>query len=171
MTAPATTAWPSVVAKHHAALIKDQIRRGRAHTTQPQTDPHVTQLAKDVLSRNDDPRRRGIEQVLELTIDLARRGALEDAEGVGCLLIAIARHEYHTAHPERSGMSVSVREAHLAEEKAEGLCDEAEAAFAHEPTQSNYMRYLTASAAHVRARLLLDDSVRAEILRQREAMP
>lgn len=158
-----TTARRQVVARH-ASLLKDQIRRGRAHTTEPQTDPYVVQLSKDILSREDDPRRKGVEQTLEILLDIARRGAIDDAEAACFLMLSMVREEYREAHPERSGAGMSVREAHIAEEVAEGECEALEAAMAHEPTLSNKLAYLTARAKHLRAIQQLDDAVRASVV-------
>jgi len=162
-----TTVVPRRVASH-AKLAKDLVRAGRSRTTIPQQNPYVAQLAKDLLSREGAP-RRAFDQVASLIADLAQRGQLEDAESVGLMYVAIARFEYQKAHGAAPSMSRA--QAHMAEEEAEASVELAETAFAHEPTVGNYLRYLTASAAHIRARVQLDDVIRQELVKANAGEP
>lgn len=160
---PTTTFAPRVA--RHARLVKEQLRSARSRTTRPQTDPYVRHLAKEILSRETEPRRRGVEQTCALVGDLAGRGELEDAEAVGYLLIAVAQQEYRATHPETLA-PLDVATAHIAEQRAEGIVNDAETEMSHHPTVANYLRYLTARAGHVRAVERLDESVRAELVRE-----
>lgn len=155
-----TSIVPRRVARH-AALTKDLVRAGRSRARRPQQNPYVAQLAKDLLSREGAP-RRAFDQVASLIADLAHRGRLEDAESIGLMYVAIARFEHQKEHG--AGPALTRAEAHLAEEEAEGAVELAETAFAHEPTVGNYLAYLIRSAAHVRARLQLDDVIRRELV-------
>jgi hypothetical protein len=152
-------------AASHAAVVKDALRQGRSHATIPQSDLYVVHLAKDILSRDSVTSRKSVEQVIALVIDLAQRATLEDAEAIGYTLVAIARDEFAKAHPNVCHL-VSVGAAQMIEEQCEGRVDEAEALMAYEPTVSNYLNYLAASAAHLRARTQLDDAVRGEVVKK-----
>lgn len=156
-----TTGMFRAVAHGYAKVMKDTLRRGRARAKLPRTFGYVTQLAKDVLSR---ARSKCFEQVIALTMDLARREGIEDAEQMGLHLIAIARAEFARFHP--SPLCLSIEDAQLAEERAEAAVEEAEMYLAyHVADVSAQERYLVASAAHQRTRLTLDTAVRAKRIR------
>lgn len=158
---PTTTNKSAAVARH-AERVKQTLRFARSRATATQTDPYTRQLAKDTLSRD---RSRCIEQCVALVVDVAQRGSLEDAEAIGLELLAIARAEWGAAHPEERDVQLSVEEAHMLEEHAEGLVEEMETAMAHTPTLTNRLKYLATAAAHTRARRELDAAVRRENLR------
>lgn len=159
---PTTTFTATVVRR--ARLMKDALRSARSRTEQPQTDPYIRGLAKEILSREDQPRRRAVEQVCALVDDLAHRGSLEEAESIGYLFVAIAQHS-HAALAGALSVSIDIATAHMAEECAEADVEQAECAMAHPPhTISKYLAYLTASAAHIRARHQLDAVIRHAVI-------
>jgi hypothetical protein len=139
-------------------LVKDAIRQGRARTTQSQRNGYTRQLAKDVLSRGDDPRSRCVEQIVALVVDVVQRGKLLDAYEIIWRLTSVAVEAHHQEHGAEPDMTWE--EAHLAEEHAEGLVEEAETALVHRPTRANLDRYLFAAAAHEQARTNLNRIVR-----------
>lgn len=164
---PATTTTDHglvATVRRHAATLKDALRRSRSLAKKKQTDPYVTQLAKDALSRE---RSKCVFQVTALVVDLAMRGSLEDAEAIGLHLSAIARAEHAAAHPDGQPVELSIQEAHLAEERAEGAVEEAETGMAHNPgSLSHELAYLSAAAVHQRARRELDAAVRRSVAKQ-----
>lgn len=152
-------AFRRTVARHTETL-KSYLRQARARTSAAQSVEWTRNIAKAVLS---SLKCKAVEMLVALVVDAARRAdAPEHAEQVGLHLAAIARSEWAASHPER-GPRLSVREAHILEERYEGVCDEAEAQMAHEPTLAHRMRYLAASAELARARQMLDDAVRREV--------
>lgn len=154
----------SPVVVRHAETLRDALRRSRSLATAKQTDPYVSQLAKDALSRE---RSKCVLQVTALVVDLAQRGSLEDAESIGLHLCAIARSEHAARHPDGRIVELSIQEAHLAEERAEGAVEEAETAMAHNPDSlSHQLAYLSAAAVHERARRALDAAVRRSVAAQ-----
>lgn len=164
MRARHTTTGPTPVVARHAETVKSAFRRSRSLTTAKQADPYVTQLAKDALSRD---RSKCVLHVTALVVDLAQRGSLEDAEAIGLHLQAIARAEYAATHPDGRVVELSIQEAHLAEERAEGIAEEAETGMAHNPgSLSHQLAYLSAAAVHQRARRDLDAAVRRSVTEQ-----
>lgn len=158
----ATSAFPSstsrtAVVSRHAARVKETIRAGRSRATIKQSWDFVRNLAKKVLTSG---RSQCIEHTTALIIDLAHRGHLEDAEAIGHEFIAIARAEHAAKHGEP--VQLSVDEAHIAEEIAEGEVEVAETAMARANTPTNRIRYLQLAARHERARTALDAAVRRE---------
>lgn len=151
---PTTPRAPSVA--RHAATLLDMIRATWARCRRPQT-----QLAKDVFRG----RSKAVEHVCELIVELAHAPGttLEEVEGLGLALAAIARSEHAAAHTAAPRLSVA--EAHLLEEHAEGACDEAEARMAHNPSLGAYLNFLGKSAELNRARRILDESVRLQVAR------
>lgn len=148
----------------HAETVRDALRRSRSLAKAKQTDPYVTQLAKDALSRD---RSKCVLQVTALVVDLAQRGSLEDAESIGLHLCAIARSEHAATHPDGRKVELSIQEAHLAEERAEGAVEEAETGMAHNSDSlSHQLAYLSAAAKHQRARRDLDAAVRRSVAEQ-----
>lgn len=143
-----------------ASVVKDAIRRERARAPRGTSNDYVTQLAKDALTKG---RSKCVEQVVAFVVELAQRGQLEGAVLIARELQFAARAEYERLHPARE---LTLAEAHIAEECAEGAAEEAETAFVHSPTRGNADRYLAASVVHVTARERLDDVVR----RMREAI-
>lgn len=120
--------------------------------------PYAVSMQKAVLSGKQC---KAVQIVQLLNMDIAHGVKTpEEAEQFGLALAATARSEWAAAHPDQHTAQLSVREAHLLEERCEGQCDEAEAAMAHEPTFSTYTRYLSASAALSAARRELDRAVR-----------
>jgi hypothetical protein len=162
-----TTASARRVARH-TSLTKETFRAARSRAIVPcHTNPYAAHLAKDLLSRESEPRRRSMDHTAALVADLAHRGSLEDAESPGQLLIAIARHEHALAHPETANPHpLSIEEAHIAEEQAEGIVEEWETRMAHDASPSNCLGYLAARAAHRRTCEVLDEAVRAAIVAQ-----
>lgn len=119
-------------------------------------------VAKAVLSSR---RSRAIEQVVTLVIDVAQRGSLEEAEAIGLELVAIARAEYAAAHPSERLAQLSIDEASIGEQLAQGERECAETAMNLHPTPTNRIRYLAASAKHSTAVKALDDAVRRDLAR------
>lgn len=159
-----TTTGASPVVARHAETVKSAFRRSRSLAKAKQEDPYVTQLAKDALSRD---RSKCVLQVTALVVDLAQRGSLEDAEAIGLHLCAIARAEYASAHPEGVTVELSISEAQLAEERAEGAVEEAEMSMAQNPgSLKHQLDYLSAAAVHQRARRDLDAAVRRSVANQ-----
>lgn len=155
-----TTTNAHAAVSRHAASLKQTIRGARSRATVKQADEYTRNVAKAVLSSE---RTRAVEQVVALVVDVAQRGSLEDAEAIGLHLAAIARAEHAAARPMEIRGVLSVPEAHALEEHAEGAVEEAETAMAHHPgSASHYLNYLTAAAAHTRARRQLDEAVRFE---------
>lgn len=158
------TTGPAPVVARHAETVKSAFRRSRSLATEKQVDPYVTQLAKDALSRD---RSKCVLQVTALVVDLAQRGSLEDAEAIGLHLCAIARSEHAARHPDGRIVQLSIQEAHLAEERAEGIVEEAETGMAHNADSlSHQLAYLSAAALHTRARRDLDAAVRRSVTEQ-----
>lgn len=151
-SAPTTNLRATVA--HYANALRETVRSVRASAPRGTGDPAVRQLAKDYLSR---PREKGIEHIVALIVDQARRGDLVGAERIGRELIGIARLEYRRV---QDVTPVSLAEAHRAEEHAEGLLDEAECALAYERSPANVERLLERSAAYHIAREQLDDCAR-----------
>ena len=148
-----------------AALLRDIVRSGRSHTHRPQDNGYVAQLAKDVLSRVGDRRHiKCLELTAALIADIGARGELEDAEAVGYMLIAVARHAHHSAHPDYTKPVRSMRELRLAEEQAEAEQELAETRFDYEPTQTNRLALLRATATHMRAEQEMLDGVRSSLV-------
>lgn len=157
-----TTILSASVARH-AASLKAALRRafslidGRGKAV-PQSK-YISRLKKAVLS---SLRCKAVEIVCALVVDLARRGSVEEAEAIGHHLVAIARAEHAAAYG--AGVQLSVSEAQLLEEEAEGVVERAEMAMAQNPNSlSHKLAYLAAAAAHQRARKLLDEAVRREV--------
>jgi hypothetical protein len=157
----ATTAIPHRVARH-SELTKDLVRAGRSRTRVTQQNPYVSQLAKDLLSRQGAP-RPAFDQVAWLVADLAQRGELEDAEAIGHLYIAIARFEYERTHGRAPLLNIG--EVHLAEEQAEAAVEIAEIEMRNNPGSiSHYLNYLRCAAAHERRRSQLNELARREVV-------
>lgn len=157
---PNTTFGAAV--SRHASSLKDFVRR--AFMRRPRTIQYMRNLGKNVFSRNPST-SKCLEQTVAFVIDEAINGSLEEAKSIGEQLIAIAISEHAAAHPELRNVQFSVEEAHLLEEHAEGLVEEAETAMAHNPTLANRMKYLAAAADHECKRRVLNAAVRREVAR------
>lgn len=154
-----STTRQSLVSRY-ASSLKDAIRYARSWTTRPQTTEYTRNLAKKVLSSESS---ECVEQVCTLIMDAAQRGTLEEAEAIGLTFAAIARAEWHRTHPAVDAAPLTIAEAHLLAERAEGECDEAEARMAHDPSVTNCLGYLAASARLSRAQHVLDEAVRMQV--------
>ena len=161
LSLPHTTGMGAAVARH-AERLKECFRWARSRATRKQENEYTRQLAKDVLSSD---RRKSIEHVCALVVDIAQRGSLEDAEAIGQSLIAIARSEHAAAHPGKD-VELSRAEAHIAEEQAEGDVEICETRMALEPSTTNLIAFLAASARHARARRELDAAVRRDLAKR-----
>lgn len=149
---------PRAVVARHAKRVTETVQWARSRTTRKQTDEHARSVAKKCLSSN---RSKAIEYVVTLVVDAAQRGSLEDSEAIGLHLVAIARAEHAAANPETLTAQLSVKEAQMLEEAAEGDVEQAEMAMAqNEDSLSHQLRYLAAAAAHTRTRRQLDAAVR-----------
>lgn len=127
-------------------LVHTQFRRARSLTTSKQTNEQARQLAKNELTRNQT---KAVERILLLIADAVQRGApLEEVETVPLLLLAQAREEYATKHG--APLAISRADAHQMEEEAEGEMEEAETAYAYNPSIANATRLLIAQAKHRR---------------------
>lgn len=155
--AQTTTAALRAVVSRHASTLKNALRHAFARTTVPQGD-YIRALKKAVLS---SIRCRAVELVVALVVDLAHRGSVEEAEGIGLQLAAIARAEHASVHGTPTRLSIA--EAQLLEEEAEGVVERAEMAMAQNPgSLSHRLAYLAAAGAHERTRKVLNDAVRRE---------
>lgn len=154
-----STSAPGLVSRY-AGRIKDVLRYARGTADRKQTDEYARNVAKKCLSSD---RSKAIEYCVALVVDAAQRGTLEEAEAIGLELVAIARAEHAATHPAEPVARLSLAEAHLQAERAEGECDEAEAQMAHDPSVTNCLRYLAASARLTRAQRGLDDAARARV--------
>lgn len=153
-----TTTLASAVSRH-AQRLRETFRYVRSRTTRPQDCETTRNIAKACLSSE---KSKAIEHVVAMTVDIARRGTAEDAEAVGLALVAIARAEW--AAVNQAGPQMSVQEAQLAEEEAEGLVNRAEMDMAHNPGSATHaLRYLSAASTHQRARRELDAAVRRQL--------
>ena len=155
-----TTTIPHLAVERHASRLKDVIRYVRSRCTLKQVGDVARNVAKAVLSSR---RSRAIEQVVTLVIDVAQRGTLEEAEAIGLELVAIARTEYAAAHPSERPAQLSIDEASIAEQAAQGERECAEKAMDLFPTTTNRLRFLAASRRYEAAAKVLDDAVRREL--------
>jgi hypothetical protein len=157
-----TTTRAGAVARH-AARLRETIRFAQSRASRQRDDEYARNVAKACLSSE---RSKAIEHVVVLTVDAARRGDLGAAEAIGLHLQAIARCEHAAVHGE--GPQLSVQEAQLLEEEAEGEVERAEMAMAQNPTSlSHALVYLTAASKHERARRDLNAAVRRQIAESR----
>ena len=159
---PSTTTPTDTVARH-AASLRSAIGWAWSRCTAKQDNPSATNLYRDAVTR-DELRSKCLEQVCTLVIDIARRGTLEDAESIPLHLSAIARAEWASANPDGTQVELSVAEAHIAEEIAEGACDAAETRMCYDPSLSNRLAYLASLAALKRAQRDLELAVRRQVV-------
>jgi hypothetical protein len=166
-----TTSAIRLAVQRYAPGVKDAIRAVRCRLTgRAQGDPYLTPIAKSILSYSPS-RSAAIEHVLAFVIDAAWRGDLADAEQLGRELQGIARVEYERRHPS---MQLTLAEAHAAEQRAEGIKNDAETALIHaRRADGTYPRaeivaFLAADAVYDVAARRLGDTVRrldAEVCR------
>lgn len=165
LTLGSTTTYRAAVARHSTRL--RELFRAALSRTKPRRHSeyeYSRHVAKAVLSSD---RSKALEHVVALVIDLAQRGHLEDATSIGEQLIAIARVEHAAVNQQPDAPQLSVDEAHLAEEYAEGAVEVAETALARNPhSLSHALAYLNAAATHTRTRRELDAAVRREFANQ-----
>lgn len=158
VTLGTTTTFGAAVARHTATL-KDILRAAFSRTGKPQSD-YIRRLKKAVLS---SLRCKAVEILVAFVVDLAHRGSLEEAEGIGLQLAAIARAEYASAHPGETEVQLSFAEASIAEESAQGEMENAEEMLKHFPTLTNRLRLLAASGKYERAKRARDEAVRRQV--------
>lgn len=156
---PSTTSVASAVSRH-ARRLKDAFRFVRSRATRKQDDEYTRGIAKACLSSE---KSKAIEHVTTLIVDIARRGELAEAESLGHEFIAIARAEYLASHPTEQTRQLSVDEAGLAEQAAQGERECAEKAMDLFPTATNKLRFLASSLKYSAAAGALDAAVRREL--------
>lgn len=155
---------PSVreAVSYHSERVRSVIRAARSRINHKRcpSDPYVSGLAKAALG---DRRSKCIEQITSFVIDIAQRGALEDAESIAEALRGAARAEWNRAHAR---CTESYADAWAAESDAQKRQDDCERAFALDPSETNEIRWQAAKAVYVVACDRLSDAMRREIQRR-----
>jgi hypothetical protein len=142
----------------HAETVRDVLRRGRSNATRGNAPQYVSNLAKAVLSRPEWRRAKCVEQLVALVLDMARRGAVNDAVQFCDELKAIAIGEHRRLQADTLP---SLFQAHMREQHAQSLREEAEAALTHEQTPAAIELFLQTSTGYRTALEEMDEVVRA----------
>lgn len=147
-----------VLVERHARTLKDIVRWVRDRCVLKQDAEYARNAAKANLSSD---KSKAIEQVIALIIDVAQRGSVENAAMIGEHFAAIAYAE----HPDPT-VELSLTEAHILEEQAEGEVEVWETKMARDSSATNILGYLGAAARHSAARRQLNRAAREDLAKR-----
>lgn len=150
---------PVAVSPAELAAMRDALRQLGARTRRPVRCPYVRNLRKAVFTKHT---AKPDAMLLALAVDaIQRRAPQEDVEAPALAYLAIVRARF-AAEAAR----LTFAELHDEEEAAQGQCERAESALAHEWTPANVRRYLGARVAHRIAAERMEAYVRARAVRE-----
>jgi hypothetical protein len=150
----------TTLVSRYATRLRDALRFVRARCTRKQNDEYTRNLAKKTLTSKQC---KSIEHIVAFVVDVAQRGTLENACAIGETLVAIARAEHASTHGWRPQLSLD--EAKIAEQLAQGELENAEKALDLDPKNvTKMLALLAASAKYDCAQRERDKLVRAQVV-------